>query len=374
MLKLIKMTETYKQKLGEMIDERKADRKVKTVAIVSLSSGMLGEDFVSHELEIGRKRLESYGIAVRFMPHALRGIEYLKNHPEKRAQDLLLAFRDPDIDMILCAIGGDDTYRLLPHLFADRELERAASQKIFLGFSDTTMNHLMLHKVGVRTFYGQAFIPDVCELADEMLPYTRRFFEELIRTGRIEEIRPSEIRYEEREDFSEAAVGVPAKQHPNRGFELLCGAPVFEGRILGGCLESLYDIFDATRHEDSPSLCRAYELFPSLEDWRGRILLLETSEEKPSPDLFRKMIRRLKGLGLFDVLSGLLVGQPQDEAYHGEYKAILREEFEGSALPIVCNINVGHSKPRCIVPFGVPARVDATAQRITFDWGSGGAK
>lgn len=41
----------------------------------------------------------------------------------------------------------------------------------------------MLHKAGLHTFYGQAFLPDICELDNEMLPYTRKYFEELIRTG-----------------------------------------------------------------------------------------------------------------------------------------------------------------------------------------------
>ena len=40
------------------------------------------------------------------MPHSLKGIDYIKKHPEKRAEDLLAAFRDDSIDMILCAIGG----------------------------------------------------------------------------------------------------------------------------------------------------------------------------------------------------------------------------------------------------------------------------
>ena len=82
---------------------------VKNVAVVSLSAGVLGESFAKHELDIGAKRLADYGLNVRFMPHALAGIEYIKNHPEDRAADLLAAFRDPEIDMILCAIGGDDT-------------------------------------------------------------------------------------------------------------------------------------------------------------------------------------------------------------------------------------------------------------------------
>ena len=51
------------------------------------------------------------------MPNARKGLDYIKEHPEKRAEDLLQAFRDPEIDMILCATGGDDTFRLLPYLF-----------------------------------------------------------------------------------------------------------------------------------------------------------------------------------------------------------------------------------------------------------------
>ena len=166
-------------------------KKIKTVAIVSLSSGVIGEPFVKHEVDLGIKRLESYGLSVRFMPHALKGIDFVKAHPEKRAEDLLAAYRDPEVDMILCAIGGDDTYRLLPYLFDHDELKNAVTDKVFLGFSDTTINHLMLHKVGAKSFYGQSFLADVCEMDKDMLPYTRRFFEELIATGTIREVTPS---------------------------------------------------------------------------------------------------------------------------------------------------------------------------------------
>lgn len=127
---------------------------IKNIAIVSLSRGVAGEAFAQHEVEIGLKRLAGYGVNVQFMPNARRGIDYLTAHPEARAADLLQAFRDPGIDMILCAIGGDDTYRLLPYLFDHDELRRAVTGKVFLGFSDTTVNHMMLHKVGLPTFYG----------------------------------------------------------------------------------------------------------------------------------------------------------------------------------------------------------------------------
>ena len=204
---------------------------VKNIAIVSLSSGTIGEAFAAHEVEIGIRRLKEYGLNVIMMPHAQKGIEYVKKHPEDRAKDLLQAFSDDSIDMILCAIGGDDTYRLLPYLFEHKELQKALNKKIFLGFSDTTVNHLMLHKLGLNTFYGQSFLADICEMDHEMLPYTATYFEELIRTGKIAKIEPSDVWYEERTDWSPAAVGTPRTAHPNEGFLLLQGSPVFQGKF-----------------------------------------------------------------------------------------------------------------------------------------------
>lgn len=340
--------------------------RVKTVLIVSLSRGLLGEPFIAHELELGVKRLKDMGLEVRFAEHALCNMEYLEQHPEERAADLIQAFADPEADMILCAIGGDDTYRLLPYLFERDELKKVLSDKIFLGFSDTTMNHLMLHKLGLPTFYGQSFLADVCELEQEMLPYSRHYFEELIQTGTIGEIRPSEIWYEDRASFDASQMGVPRVQHPNPGFVLLQGSPVFSGKILGGCIDSIYDIFNNDRYEDTVALCEKYGLFPAKEDWRGKILLLETSEERAKPELYRRMLTALKEYGVFEEISGILVGRPVDEEYAEDYKKLLVEVVDQSSLPIVWNVNVGHATPRCIIPFGVTATVDAGKQMISF--------
>lgn len=339
---------------------------IKNVAVVSLSSGIIGEDSVRFEVELGLERLKEYGLNVRFMPHALKGLEYVREHPEKRAEDLIQAFRDPEIDMIFCAIGGDDTYRLLPYLFDHNELADAVTDKVFLGFSDTTINHLMLHKVGLPTFYGQAFFSDICEIGPEILPYTKKYFEELITTGSIREIRPSEVWYEERENYSPDQVGVPLRARPDHGFELLQGAAVFSGKILGGCIDSLYDFFDGERYADMPLLCETYHLFPDAEDWKGRILLLESSEERPSPEKYRQALKYLKGTGVFNAVSGVLAGKPMNETYAEEYKHLLTEVIDRPELPIVFNVNIGHAQPRCIMPFGVEAQVDAEQQTIRF--------
>ncbi len=339
---------------------------IKNISIVSLSSGIIGEDFVSHEVEIGERRLTEYGLNVKFMPNSKKGLSFIKNNPEKRAGDLLSAFRDDSIDMILCAIGGDDTYKLLPYLFENEELKNAVKQKPFLGFSDTTFNHFMLHKLGIKTFYGQSFLADVCELDREMLPYSRAYFEELITTGTIKEITPSKVWYEERKDFSPEAVNTARVSHKNEGFKLLQGDKKFSGEILGGCLDSIFDMFDNGRYPDSVKLCEKYSLFPTLEDWRGKILLLETSEEQPTEEKYREMLLALKATGVFEVVSGILLGKPMDELYMEDYSRIIVDVVDNPSLPVVANINVGHATPRCIIPFGVEAVVNVEEQSIKF--------
>ena len=336
---------------------------VSTIGIVSLSSGVIGEDFVKHEVDLGLQRLKDLGLNPVFLPHSLKGLDFIKDHPEARAEDLIQAFSDDSIDIILCAIGGDDTYRLLPYLFENGQLQKVIKQKIFLGFSDTTINHLMLHKLEIRTFYGQSFLADICELDTEMLAYSLHYFKELIETGRISEIRPSDLWYEERTDFSPKALGTARVSHVNTGFDLLQGNAQFEGEILGGRIESLYDVFDNSRYADSRELCRKYKLFPDLSDWEGKILLLETSEEKPEPEDFKRMLQTLKETGLFEVISGLLVGKPIDETFYDDYKEALMDVID-SNIPIVYN----HATPRAIVPFGVHAYVDAKEQVIRFDY------
>lgn len=343
-------------------------KKGDTIAIVSLSSGSLGEPYCAHELELAEKRLTAYGFQMKLMPNALKGREYLDAHPEKRAQDLLDAFRDREAKAILCAIGGDDTYRLAPFLM-EGELEQAVREnpKIFLGFSDTTVNHLMLHRCGLNTFYGQALLPDIAELDKEMLPYSRQAFEQLFLEGTIKDITPSPVWYEDRTDFSPAALGTPRIAHQDsKGFEILSGAGQFSGALLGGCVESLSDMLTGNRYGEEKALVEKYGLFPAPEEWEGKILLLETSEEQPEPESLRNMLHAIRSAGVFDKVSGVLIGKPMDEKYYEEYKAVYREAIGNPALSLVYNVNIGHAAPRCILPLGIMTQVDAKENKIRF--------
>ena len=132
-----------------------------TVALISLSSGLAGEEDIRWRTEQGIERLENvFGLKVKVMPHALKGLDYVYNHPEKRAEDLNDALRDDSVKAIICAIGGNETVRILP--FIDTGALKN-NPKIFTGYSDTTTNHLFFYKYGISTSYGPALLTDFAE-------------------------------------------------------------------------------------------------------------------------------------------------------------------------------------------------------------------
>lgn len=123
-------------------------------------------------------------------------------------------------------------------------------------------------------------------------------------------------------------------------------------------MESLYDILTNSRYEDEKDVCERYGLFPDKGEWKGKILFIETCEEKPVPELYEKQVSLLKKKGVFKVVNGVLVGKPQDEAYYQEYKDILIKVIDNDELPIIYNVNFGYATPRCTLQYGAVAKVD----------------
>jgi muramoyltetrapeptide carboxypeptidase LdcA involved in peptidoglycan recycling len=105
--------------------------------------------------------------------------------------------------------------------------------------------------------------------------------------------------------------------------------------------------------------------WPAGDEWMGKLLLLETSEEMPSPKVVRRALRSWGIAGLFERLSGILVGRAR--GYAPEAKAeldrtlrqVVGEEFGCPRLPIVTNLDFGHTDPQWVLPLGVTAELDA---------------
>ncbi len=352
-----------------MIKPKKLNKGDK-VAIISLSRGLLGMPFIKHELDLGLKRLKEFGLEPVVMPNSLKDLDYLFDHPEDRASDLKQAFLDDSIKGIICAIGGDDTYKTIPYLMEDEEFKNVVKNnpKIFIGFSDTTNNHIMLNKLGLNTFYGPCFLVDLAELDNKMLPYTKYYFEKLFIEEDCFEIKSSDIWYTDRTSFGEEEIGKPRKQNKEtHGFEVLNGKGKVTGKLFGGCIESFYDAYVGERYGDENEVYEKYNLLPTIEEWKEKILFLETSQEMIEPNKFEKIIMLLKDKKVLESVKGVIFGKPYDEKYYDEYKEKIIKVFNDLNTPVLYNVNFGHAYPRCIIPYNILSTIDYDNKKITID-------
>lgn len=330
--------------------------KGEIIAVVSLSWGGLGDDCFIHKFHIAKERLEKdFGLKVVCMPHALKGSKFVSEHPELRAKDLMDAFCDDSISAIFCAIGGDDTIRILPYI--DLEIIRN-NPKIFMGYSDTTINHFIMYKAGMVSFYGPSIM---CEFGEyvKIFDYTQKAVKDIL-FGEWKQypLLPSDEWTDDCVLWQESNINTPHNmKKDSRGYEVINGNGVVEGHLLGGCI----DVF---------MMAIGTEIWPTLEEWEDAILFIETSEDKPSPDFIKWTFRNLAAQGVLNVIKGIIVGKPQGEKYYDEYKVaitkvVVNEEHLDN-LPIFYNINFGHSKPIGIIPYGIQAQLDCENKTIVL--------
>jgi muramoyltetrapeptide carboxypeptidase LdcA involved in peptidoglycan recycling len=328
------------------------------VATVTLSWG--GPGTFPHRYEAGKRQLEEeFGLSVVEMGHTLRDEEWLHRHPQARAQDLMEVFADPSIKAIISTIGGDDSIRLLP--FVDLDVIRS-NPKVFMGYSDTTITHLVCLKAGLVSFYGPSIMAGFGENAG-LFPYmvdsVRRT---LFSSAPIGRVQPNADGWTvEMLDWADPENQLrKRKLCPPTGWRFLQGQGVRQGRLIGGCVEVL-------------DWLRGTDYWPDAETWQGAILFLETSEEAPPPSTLKYMLRTFAAMGILGGLSGILFGRPGGQVppeRFDEYDEVLRQvvtEEEGLGdLPIVTHMDFGHTDPMFVLPYGVRAEIDCDAQQFTI--------
>lgn len=330
-------------------------RKGDKVAIVSLSSGLIGEPEFIHKYELGKKRLEEvFGLEVVATAHALKGIEFVEKHPELRAKDLMDAFKDDTIKGIICSIGGSDTTIIEPYI--DYSVI-TNNPKVFMGYSDTTANHFMMQKAGVVSYYGPALMTDFAEYVS-MFDYTKKaVMDTLFDPSDNYEMKSSQDWTDDFVGWGEDKIDVARKLKKEiHGYEVLQGSGTISGKLLGGCVDA-FPIYVGTN------------IWPTLSEWKDKILFLETSEDYPTPELLTFYLYNLGFQGILDVVQGIIVGKPMNEKYYDAYKDVytrVMKKFGKDNLPILYNVNFGHATPIGILPLGTEVKVDYDSKRIIF--------
>ncbi|MER2078834.1 S66 family peptidase [Psychrobacillus psychrotolerans] len=316
------------------------------VATISLSWGGAGEPDLRWRYEQGIDRLRNvFGLEVVAMPNSLNGGDYLYENPQARAEDLMNAFKDPTIKGIFSNIGGSESIRLLPYI--DFDVIRD-NPKVFIGYSDSTVTHLFCHKAGISSFYGPAILTDFAENV-EMHEYTVEALKKALFTASaIGEVKPATEWTSERLEWIIENKDKKRKMNTNKGYELLQGSGIAQGRLIGGCIEVL-------------EFAKGTSLWPAKEYWKDSILFFETSEELPTPGNVEYWLRNYGTQGILLQAKGIIFGKPQNEKYYEEYKESIRvimKELSLENLPVLYNLNFGHTEPKFVLPYGAMAEIN----------------
>jgi muramoyltetrapeptide carboxypeptidase len=310
------------------------------VGIVSPSSPVAAG--TPRRFERGVAELERRGFRVRVGEHARSKTGWTAGTPADRVADLHAMFSDPDVQAIVCTIGGYNANQLLELL--DYDLI-AANPKLFVGYSDITALHGAIHaRTGLATILGPALLPQFGEYGG-VDDYTWDAFERVTMQARPAGVfRQPEHWYPERL-WWDTQDDRPRRPEPAPPWRTIRGGRA-EGPIVAGNVNTLL-LLNGTRWS------------PSLD---GALLCLEDDEEYGKPWMVERQLFQLRHLGAFERVAGLAYGRIHPESgFESEewIDEILLRATAGLDLPVAAGLDFSHTDPLLTLPWGVRARLDA---------------
>jgi muramoyltetrapeptide carboxypeptidase LdcA involved in peptidoglycan recycling len=335
------------------------------VAIVSPSSGMPFLFPWVYEQGLDRLRKIFQLEPVEF-PTARQSPEFLSQNPKARAEDINRAFADPSIRGIIATTGGNDQIRILPHL--DKQVI-AANPKIFMGYSDCTNLHLFLWNLGIISYYGGAIMTQFA-MGGGMQEYTINSIRKAIFDPPIGQVYPAS-------EYSDADLDWADKHNLSKKRPMYPGqgwvwhndqGGIIQGQLWGGCLEVLDLHLSVKRY------------LPDLDQLNDMILFIETSEEMPSEGFVYRFIAALAELKMLNKFQAILMAYPKAQFCDrqpaegretfilNQQKAVIRalQDYD-VVMPVIFNLNIGHTDPQMIIPNGGNVRINCLLKTIEFD-------
>jgi muramoyltetrapeptide carboxypeptidase len=281
-------------------------------------------------IERAQKRLEEMGFRVIVPETLFRRRGYLAGTDQERADELMAAFRNPEVKAIFPGTGGYGTTRMLDLL--DYETIDA-NPKILIGFSDITGLHLALARNCNFITFHTPVAQHGLGSPDGLTDFSSKFLWRCLLA--------SENAGEDGFDYS-MPDGEPLKK--------LRGGKA-RGRLIGGNLSLI-----------AATMGTPYEI-----ETAGRVLFLEDVHE--APYRVDRMLSQLRLAGKLDKPAAVILGSFTDAGTdEGESTLTMDEVFDDyfakAPYPVVKHFPAGHAANNASLPIGAMFEVDGDAPRV----------
>lgn len=304
------------------------------VMIVAPSRGLklIGQDC----REIACNRFSQMGLQVVFAPNTTdeKWNEQGTGSVQERADDIMTAFKDPSVKAVFTVIGGFNSNQILAHL--DYDVIRQ-NPKIICGFSDITALLDAIHsQTGLEVYYGPHFSSIGMALGCE---YTLNYLQKILFTDDEFEVIAAE-------NWSDDLWFLDQQNRTfikNDGFWNIRDGKA-EGTIVGGNL-CTFNLLLGTPYRPA---------FPE-----NTILFIE-DDGSSSDVVFDRNLQALCHQPDFANVKGLVIGrfQKASKITREMLEFILRNKPELHHIPILANVDYGHSTPIITIPLGGTARME----------------
>jgi muramoyltetrapeptide carboxypeptidase LdcA involved in peptidoglycan recycling len=312
-----------------------------------------------HVHELGLKRIRE---VFELEPVTFPATARLDATLEEKTNDLIEAFSDPEIKAVISTLGGDIQVTYIKNLPIEPFLN---NPKPFFGFSDNSHFANFLFLNNIPSFYGAALFTQFAH-QKEMNPYTVEYIKHALFDEGEFELLPSKSFNDLGLDWGdESQLDNEREYETNEGWSW-DGNNKGEGLLWGGCVESVDEML---RHDVE---------IPSLEQFESIVLMLETSEEIPSADYVSRVFRAFGERGILERIKGIVVGRAKarefDKLRNPDERVTYRKEQQetivktvrayNKEIPIVQNMDFGHTEPQIPMPYGNQIRIDSENMRI----------
>jgi len=292
--------------------------------------------------QIANKRFEDMGLVLSFGNHVNEMDDFASSSIESRIEDLHEAFADKSVRAILTVIGGFNSNQLFKYV--DWHLIKS-NPKILCGYSDiTALNNAIYAKTGLITYSG----PHYSTFGQKNhFDYSLEYFKKCLLSDESFDINPS------KEWSDDAWYLNQDKREPikNNGFLTIHDGKA-EGTIIGANLCTF-------------NLLQGTEYMPSLEN---SILFIEDDYESV-PHTFDRDIQSLIHQPGFEGVKGIVIGrfQKASKMTNDLLKQIIESKKELKNIPVIANVDFGHSDPKITIPIGGLAEIKAFQKDIQIN-------
>lgn len=285
-------------------------------------------------IELAEERLAGLGLKVTYSKHIDEMDKFEASSIESRVSDFHDAFLNPDVKIVMASDGGWVCNQILRYI--DWNIVRS-NPKIFCGFSDiTALDNAIFAKSGLVTYSSPNFghFGKKIKIESQLESFRKcLFLDDPIN------ILPS---YEWSNDAW-------YKDQNNRTFMANEGYHVInEGEAIGTSIGG---------NQCTLNLLQGTEYMPSLKD---SILFIEDDNEV-QPKTFDRDLQSLIHLPDFSGVRGILIGRFEKSSRMTKelLEGIIASKKELDHLPVIANLDFGHTDPKITFPVGGEVKIEA---------------